>query len=212
MDEQFELRRRANKVQSSIEAGTKSVEAAIAYYDRRLGHDRRGSGLAGLDETRLSARGIAGRRDGPATRDDVHPGMQCGEPAPPARVQGGGVVLLPLLLLLAYRSRKRVYDRARDASGRAGAAAPDLRLAAAHADRRGSVFPDAPLVMHQMAMLLALIPVLRLLPQKVFQVLGPWPYVGTGSTCCIAWGSCCSASHCSTGSTSSPCRSSRQAW
>jgi small-conductance mechanosensitive channel len=40
-------------------------------------------------------------------------------------------------------------------------------------------FPDAPLVMHQMALLLALVPVLRLLPDRVFEVLGRWPYFGT---------------------------------
>ena len=40
-------------------------------------------------------------------------------------------------------------------------------------------FPDAPLVMHQMALLLALVPMLRLLPDRVFEVLGRWPYFGT---------------------------------
>ena len=37
LDEQFKLRRRANTVQTSIDAGKKGVDAAIAYYDRRLG-------------------------------------------------------------------------------------------------------------------------------------------------------------------------------
>ena len=89
------------------------------------------------------------------------------------------VVLLPLLLLLAYRSRRGSTPQ------------PEMQAAARVLRRPISawllltligvvlVFPDAPLVMHQMAMLLALIPVLRLLPQKVFRVLGPWPYVGT---------------------------------
>jgi small-conductance mechanosensitive channel len=34
-------------------------------------------------------------------------------------------------------------------------------------------------VLHQIALLFALVPVLRLLPDRVFQVLGRWPYVGT---------------------------------
>jgi small-conductance mechanosensitive channel len=33
---------------------------------------------------------------------------------------------------------------------------------------------------HQFALLLAVVPVLRLLPPVVYQVLGPWPYVATG--------------------------------
>ena len=36
------------------------------------------------------------------------------------------------------------------------------------------------LLLYQVALLLALIPVLRLLPAKVYEVLGPWPYVATG--------------------------------
>jgi len=36
------------------------------------------------------------------------------------------------------------------------------------------------MIMHQVALLLALVPVLRLLPREVFVVLGPWPYVATG--------------------------------
>ena len=40
--------------------------------------------------------------------------------------------------------------------------------------------PDAPLLAHQFAMLVALVPVLRLLPPHSKRLLGPWPYVATG--------------------------------
>jgi small-conductance mechanosensitive channel len=40
--------------------------------------------------------------------------------------------------------------------------------------------PDAPVLRHQVALLLALVPVLRLLPPAVYAALGPWPYVATG--------------------------------
>ena len=39
--------------------------------------------------------------------------------------------------------------------------------------------PDAPAVLHQFALLVAVIPVLRLLPPRLYAVLGPWPYVAT---------------------------------
>ena len=39
--------------------------------------------------------------------------------------------------------------------------------------------PDAPLLVHQIALLAALVPVLRLLPKSVFDLLGRWPYVVT---------------------------------
>jgi small-conductance mechanosensitive channel len=40
--------------------------------------------------------------------------------------------------------------------------------------------PDAPVLLHQAALLVALVPVLRLLPPRVYEVLGPWPYIATG--------------------------------
>jgi small-conductance mechanosensitive channel len=39
---------------------------------------------------------------------------------------------------------------------------------------------DGPLALHETALFLALIPVLRLLPREVFRVLGGWPYLATG--------------------------------
>jgi small-conductance mechanosensitive channel len=40
--------------------------------------------------------------------------------------------------------------------------------------------PEAPIILHQFALFLALVPVLRLLPPRIHEVLGPWPYVATG--------------------------------
>ncbi|MBK7901961.1 MAG: mechanosensitive ion channel [Proteobacteria bacterium] len=179
MEEQFRLRRRANKVQSSIDAGTNGVEAAITYYDRRLGLIDAVPVWQAWNDTSFSARELQGAESGLRLETSF---IQEWGAANQHRLRGykaAVVVLLPLLLLLAYRSRKRVYTE------------PEMQAAARVLRRPISawalltligvilVFPDAPLVLHQMAMLLALIPVLRLLPQKVFQVLGPWPYVGT---------------------------------
>ena len=88
--------------------------------------------------------------------------------------------MLPLLIWLSIRSRKVVSDD------------PEIQASARVLRRPISswlvllmvsvvVFePDAPILMHQVAMFIALIPVLRLLPQAVYSVLGPWPYVATG--------------------------------
>ena len=88
----------------------------------------------------------------------------------------GALALLPLLVWLSWRSRKTVTTD------------PAMQAAAKVLQRPISawlllvligvpfVFPDAPMVMHQTALLLALVPVLRLLPQRVFEVLGRWPY------------------------------------
>ena len=179
MDEQFVLRRRANKIQASIEAGKKSVEAAIAYYDRRLGMIDAVPVWQAWSDTRFSTQEWRGAEMGLRLETAF---IQEWGAANQQRLRGykaAAALLLPLLLLLAYRSRRRVY------------AEPGMQAAARVLRRPISawlllaliglviVFPDAPLVLKQTALLLALIPVLRLLPQTVFQVLGPWPYVGT---------------------------------
>ncbi len=179
MDEQFKLRRRANTVQASIDAGQKGVDAAINYYDRRLGMVDAVPVWQAWNDTQFSAKELQGTETG--LRLETSFIEEWGKANQP-RLRGyklASMALLPLLLFLAYRNRKIV------------ATEPDLQAAARVLSRPISAwlllslvgviffFPDAPLVLHQTALLLALIPVLRLLPQKVYDVLGPWPYVGT---------------------------------
>ncbi len=179
MDEQFKLRRRANTVQASIDAGQKGVDAAIDYYDRRLGMADAVPVWQAWNDTRFSAQELQGTEAG--LRLETSFIEEWGKANQP-RLRGyklASLALLPLLLFLAYRNRKVV------------ATEPDMQAAARVLRRPISAwlllslvgviffFPDAPLVLHQIALLLALIPVLRLLPQKVYDVLGPWPYVGT---------------------------------
>ncbi len=179
MDDQFKLRRRANTVQASIDAGQKGVDAAIDYYDRRLGMADAVPVWQAWNDTRFTAQELQGTEAG--LRLETSFIEEWGKANQP-RLRGyklASLALLPLLLFLAYRNRKIV------------ATEPDLQAAARVLSRPVSAwlllslvgviffFPDAPLVLHQIALLLALIPVLRLLPQKVYDVLGPWPYVGT---------------------------------
>lgn len=179
LDEQLRLRRRANTVRSSIETGRKGVASAIAYYDRRLGMiDEPPVWKIWLDarftSAELKVAGTGLRLESAFIREWADANL--------SRLQTYRIVaaaLLPLLVWLGWRSRK------------AATTEPGM-LAAAKVLRRPIsawillvligvpfFFPDAPLVMHQLALLLALVPVLRLLPPRVFEVLGPWPAVGT---------------------------------
>jgi small-conductance mechanosensitive channel len=176
---QVRLSQRANSLETSIQAGQKAVAAAITYNDYRLTQvdspplweiwnqpAEQGGGLksvvAGLDvETRFLEEYRA------ATETYRF------------RKTVFGLLLLPLLFWLSYRSRKVVSDD------------PEIQASARVLSRPISswlvlmmvsvvVFePDAPILLHQVAMLIALIPVLRLLPKDVYAVLGPWPYVAT---------------------------------
>ena len=179
LDEQLKLRRRANIVQTSIDAGRKEVDAAINYYDRRLWTVDAVPVWKAFGDTKFSADELKGTETG--LRLETAFVAEWGAANQP-RIQSYRVIslmLLPLLLWLSWRSRKTVNTE------------PTMQAAAKVLRRPLSawillmligvlfVFPDAPLVLHQIALLLALIPVLRLLPDRVFKVLGHWPYVGT---------------------------------
>ena len=179
MDEQFKLRSRANTIQSSIDAGTKGVAAAIAYYDRRLGLIDAPPVWDAWNDTQFSTNELQGAAAGLRLETSF---IEEWSAASQGRIRWykiAALVLLPLLSWLAYRSRRVVPTE------------PQMQ-AAAHVLRRPIsawlllslvsmlfIFPDAPLVVHETALLLSLVPVLRLLPQRVFDVLGAWPYLGT---------------------------------
>jgi potassium-dependent mechanosensitive channel len=179
LDEQMRLRRRANTVQASIDAGKKGVDAAIAFYDRRLGTIDAVPAWKAFEDARSTGAELQGTATG--LRLETAFVEEWGA-ANQVRIQAykiGALLLLPLLLWLGWRNRKTVVTD------------PAMQAAAKVMRRPLSswlllvlvgvpfFFPDAPLVLHQMALLLALVPVLRLLPTRVFEVLGRWPVIGT---------------------------------
>ena len=179
LDEQLKLRRRANIVQASIDAGKKGVVAAIANYDRRLGTIDAEPVWKAVNDTRFTTSELKGAEAG--LRLETAFVTEWGAANQP-RIRAyriSALVLLPFMLWLGWRSRKTTMTE------------PAMQAAAKVLRRPLSAwlllvtvgipfaFPDAPLVLHQIALLAALVPVLRLLPERVFQVLGYWPYVGT---------------------------------
>ena len=177
---QISLSQRANVLETGILAGQKAVAAAISYNDHRLAKidspplweaandpQQHGDGLKSL-ETGLKVE---------ATFLDEYREATQGYRNVKTVV---ALLMLPLLIWLSIRSRKVVSDD------------PEIQAAARVLRRPISswlvllmvsvvVFePNAPMLMHQVAMFIALVPVLRLLPQAVYSVLGPWPYVATG--------------------------------
>jgi small-conductance mechanosensitive channel len=180
MAEQFSMGRRANTVQSSIEAGLKATRAAITNYDRRLLHVDSPPLWRVWRETGASPNALTAATAGigvdlqfldeyrHATRD---------------RWRGHAifaVLLLPFLLWLSRRSKRLLaVDPELAASGKALTRPISSWLVLV---LLGALFfeADGPLLLQEMALLLAVIPVLRLLPEPVFKVLGPWPYAATG--------------------------------
>ena len=177
---QIELGRRGNALEASIQAGAKRVGAAIAYNDRRLAQvdsptlwDEWSSPQSSTDAIQSMTNGLKVEqrflKEYSAATETFH-----------IRKAILGALLLPLLLWLSWRSRRIESD---DPEIQASTRVLRRPLSSWLVLMMASIVlfePRAPILMLQVAMLVALVPVLRLLPAAVYGVLGPWPYVATG--------------------------------
>lgn len=179
MSRQMALGQQANAVDVRLQQGEDAATAAIARIDAQLWH---------LDAPPLWRAQAAGPQ-GPGTADVIGSSLQIeadfagaysAQPGPARTlltvVQ---VLLLPALLWLARRHRAVVQqgemgDTAARVLGRPWSAWILLSVAAVLV-----LEPDAPLLVRQAAMLIALVPVLRLLTAEQRRVLDAWPYVAT---------------------------------
>jgi len=179
LEKQMRLSRRANAVEANINAGQRAVKAAIAYNDSRLFKiDAPPLWDLGLQE-RAGQRTLESLKAGIALETQFVKEYNAAHSVGQRAYNWFELALLPFLIWLSFRSRKVVSDD------------PEIQASARVLRRPISswlllvmmgllvVEPDAPMVVHQLALLLALVPVLRLLPPRVYQVLGPWPYVAT---------------------------------
>ncbi|MDR0184189.1 mechanosensitive ion channel family protein [Lysobacter arvi] len=183
---QIALGRRANLVDARIQVGLRSVSEAIEYIDRRL--------------IRLDSPPLWRARQADANSDDAMTSIKNGIGIEARFLAEYGasdfgnqralhilqILLLPVLLLLSWRAR-----RARREAEKAGAEPEPVDATTRVLQRPISSWlllsmmgvlafePDAPLLAHQFAMLVALVPVLRLLPPQSGRLLGIWPYVAT---------------------------------
>ena len=179
LDRQLALARRGNAVQAAVDSGRNAVRAASEDFDRRL---------LVIDAPPLSE--VWSNR-APAVQVLSTVNLQ-------SRIQNEfltkyyevyawkeralGAVALVVLALLLWVSRRAATLASDD---------PEVQSSAFVLRRPISSWlvvvllgvlyfeRDAPLVVQQSALLLAPIPVLRLLPRRVYVALGPWPYIVT---------------------------------
>ena len=180
LDNLLRLARRGNAVQQAVDSGEKGVDAAIKYFDRRLLMVDAPPLWKAWQDRALSGGGIETMKVGLDIERDFLAEYNARYQAKQTLINVGALLLLPLLIWLSYRSRRLVSDDA------------DLKSSVQVLLRPisswlvvvlvGLLFlePDAPIIRHETALLLALIPVLRLLPRQVYAALGPWPYIVTG--------------------------------
>jgi small-conductance mechanosensitive channel len=179
IDRQIQLSGRANVIETSIVSGQKAVSAAIAYSDRRLTRIDSPPLWQLWREPPTTEGGLKSVLAGLAAEQRFVEEYTAATADSQLRKNVVALLLLPLLIWLSRRSRKVVSDD------------PEM-MASIRVLRRPisswiillmmSVLvlqPEAPVLLHQFALFFALIPVLRLLPPKVYEVLGPWPYIAT---------------------------------
>ncbi|MBU2288346.1 MAG: mechanosensitive ion channel [Gammaproteobacteria bacterium] len=181
LERQNALMQRASDLQARIQTNGNEVAAAIDDQDRRLLH---------LDAPPLW-QGLGSSAGYQAAVDAMERGMLVEQQyAVDYHAAGSGnqqalrviqLALLPLVLWLVMRSRharasagetEREPDRVTRALRRPVSAWLLLSMLAVI-----GLEPDAPLLVQEAAMLIALVPVLRLLPSATLQALGIWPYI-----------------------------------
>ncbi|HEY5849915.1 MAG TPA: mechanosensitive ion channel domain-containing protein [Lysobacter sp.] len=180
LEKQIALGRRGNAVEMRIQAGQKAVNAAIDFIDSRL---------IRLDAPPLWAAQRA-QPDTESALNSIRTGLDietrfvtqysAADLGNQRALHWLQLLLLPVLMWLSYRKRKQApTGLENDASDRV------LRRPLSSWILLSMIGvlvfePDAPLLAHQVAMLVALVPVLRLLPPHSKRLLGPWPFVATG--------------------------------
>jgi small-conductance mechanosensitive channel len=181
LEQQTNLSRRANVVEDEIATGQKAVGVAIAYNDRRLTQiDSPSLWKLWADPQQTRDIALKSVQAGLAAERRFLEEYNAANAAYLQKLHVAALLLLPLLFWLSYRSRRVVSDDSQIQSATRVLRRPVSSWLVLTMVVIVLLEPDAPILRHQVAFLLALIPVLRLLPPAVYQVLGPWPYVATG--------------------------------
>lgn len=176
---QFALTQRASLLKARIQAGRDEVAAAIDGIDRRL---------LQVDVPPLW-QGIGPSPNARAAKATMERGLAIESRfAVDYHTSGAGnqdllrvvqVVLLPLIIWLFVRSRRKLHAATPEGIARALRRPFSAWLLLSMLTVL-VLEQDAPLLTQEFALLVALVPVLRLLPARTLRALGFWPYAAIG--------------------------------
>jgi potassium efflux system protein len=177
LSRQFALMQQASELKATIEAGSNEVAVALDDLDRRL---------LRLDVAPLW-QGIGLSMDQASTWDAMWRGLEIeGQFARDYRAAGTRnqlaltvvqILLLPLILWLVIRSRRTRRLQEAPAKLTRALRRPFSTWLLLCMLAVLVLEPNAPLLAQEVALLVALIPVLRLLPSGALRALGVWPYI-----------------------------------
>lgn len=179
LERQLELGRRGNGVASSIEAGRRAVDAAATSFDFQLAVRDSPPLWKSWGDPRLSVDAVSAARGAiELERDFLRRYLEASRDRLLIHA-GFALLLLPILLWLRTRTRRLIAED------------PAMRSSMQPLMRPVSAWlvlvlvatlffqSDSPILLHEVALLIAAIPVLRLLPKEIFDILGWWPYAVT---------------------------------
>lgn len=177
---QIALEQRANAVEARIQAGRRAVADAIDYIDARLFELDAAPLWSAPASPLIQSDAMALLRAGLGIEIRFAREYAAADTGNQRALHVLQVVLLPLLLWLAWHSRHAI--RAGEMSETAARVLGRPLSAWLLLAMMGVLLlePDAPLVVQQLALLLAVVPVLRLLPPPTREQLDLWPYAITG--------------------------------
>ncbi len=177
LSRQFALMQRAGELKALIEAGSKEVTAALDDLDRRLLRVDAAPLWQGLDANTEQSSTWAAMWRGLEIEEQFARDYHAAGTRNQQALTLVQILLLPLILWLVVRSRclrrdKDEPEKLTRALRRPFSSWLMLCMLAV------LVFePDAPLLAQEVTLLIALVPVLRLLPSGVLRALGMWPYI-----------------------------------
>ena len=194
LQQYIQLGRRANALDAQIQSGRRNVATAISDIDRRLVH------VDAAPLWKLQAAAVdsgdpeSTMETGLKIETDFLKEYSTSNVDHQRTMNVLQLLLLPLLVWLSYSYRKKSSGIPRPSVPSGTSAAQTSLLEASESVLRRPISawlllsmmtvllfePDAPLLLHQVIMVLALVPTLRLLPPRIFELFGPWPYVATG--------------------------------
>jgi potassium-dependent mechanosensitive channel len=176
---QFELMRRASELRARIQSGADAATGAIDDIDRRL---------LKLDAPPLwQGLRLGLRTDSQSAPTAMHQGFEierqfaidyrAANPGNQGVLLMVQILLLPMILWLGMRARRTASELAERQPFTRALRRPISSWLMLCMLSVLVLEPDAPLLVQELALLVALVPVLRLLPTGTLSSVGVWPYV-----------------------------------
>ncbi len=185
LTQQFAMQQHASDLQARIQAGRNEVAAAIEDIDGRLLQaDALPLWRGWTPGTHVGAQpALAAMQRGLDIESQFAKDYNAAASGNQQALRAVQIMLMPLILWLVVRSRRTRAEegppsRATVALRRPFSAWLLLSMLAVLV-----LEPDAPLLVQEIVLLVALVPVLRLLPGSTLQALGVWPYVAVALYC-----------------------------